>query len=215
MKKFVKNALTVGAVVLIGAGCSNAVDDNKVNQNVEKLEVKNTSVLGGEEKIVYLGDEKAQNEIVLLFDYSCPHCKSWMEETFPVLQEKLIDNGKAKFRTQSMVFLNETSLVLANFDQNVKEHYPELYFDVAVEVMHEAHNQSVENWGTEKYVEDKVEKFNLEKEKIIVDPSTDALSITRKYTKELEIESVPTIYVNGIKMKDAYDIEAITKAANK
>src|SRR5699024_7861693 len=57
------------------------------------------------ESIVYLGDEKIQNELLFVFDYSCIWCSRWIDEVFPHVKQ-LVDEGKIKFRTQSMVFLN-------------------------------------------------------------------------------------------------------------
>ena len=42
----------------------------------------------------------------------------------------------------------------------------------------------------------------------------DPISITRHYTKNLGVEFVPTLYINGIKVYNAFNLEEIEKIIN-
>ena len=42
----------------------------------------------------------------------------------------------------------------------------------------------------------------------------DPISLTRNYTKNLGVEFVPTLYINGIKVYDAFNLEEIEKILN-
>lgn len=164
-----------------------------------------TAAFGEEEAIVYLGNENAENEVLLAFDYSCPHCHRWIKEVFPEL-EPLIEKGTVKLRTQSMVYLNENSLRLSKLDQNLKKNQPNEYFNLFFKLMDD---ENIDNWGTDTYIEELVEEFHLNSEKLLSEPNIDVINITRAYTKNLEIEYVPTIFVNEKKVEDPFSIKEI------
>src|SRR5699024_881844 len=81
------------------------------------------------ESIVYLWDETVKNELLFVFDYSCIWCSRWIDEVFPHVKQ-FVDDGKIKFRTQSMVFLDAASLQLSELDQNLKQKEPDTYLAV-------------------------------------------------------------------------------------
>ncbi|MBM7541869.1 thioredoxin domain-containing protein [Amphibacillus cookii] len=165
-----------------------------------------------EQTLVYIGDEDADNELLFVFDYSCPWCKVWLEEVYPELEDEYIQEGTLKFRTQAMVYLNEASLLLSNFDQNLKNHLPDqyeaLFNQVVADVDFEQEKQT--DWGTTSYIETLIDDYQLDRELLLQEPEIDAISVTRKYTRELEIDGVPTVFVNGVRIDDLFDIDAIT-----
>ena len=148
-----------------------------------------------EETIVFLGNPEAENEMILLFDYVCPYCYQWMEEVFPFINEKWVESGKVMFRTQCLVLLSETSLQLSKIDQNLKDHYPELYYEVffANDDINE-----IDSW-----LED---IKNLDHRLIENEPRIDTLTLTRKYVRTYALESVPTVIVNGEDVDNPFDI---------
>ena len=42
----------------------------------------------------------------------------------------------------------------------------------------------------------------------------DPISLTRNYTKNFGVEAVPTLYINGMKLYNAFDLEEIEKVLN-
>ena len=165
------------------------------------------------ETIYYEGKETANNEILFVFDYACSWCKKWEAEVFPNLEE-LIGNGTVKYRTQSMVYLNDVSLLLANFDQNVKKYYSNKYSEINQKIMLDGNNH-VEDWGTSAYLEGIIYDYELDKDKVLGTPSQDSIGVTRSYTKALEIDSVPTVFVNGVQVNDPFDYNQIKSLLNK
>ena len=154
-----------------------------------------------EETLIYLGDGEAENEMIFLFDYSCPYCYEWMNEVFPIVYEKWIETGEMKFRTQSLVLLSELSLQLSKVDQNIRDHYPKLYFDLflANDDIH-----AIDDW-----LEDIMDfDATLLEQDLDVDP----LSVTRKYVRNFEVEYVPTVVINGEKIEDSFSIEMLEQA---
>jgi len=172
---------------------------------VEGTSVSTTDPIGDKDLLVYLGDEKAKNEILLVFDYSCPYCHQWTQEIYPAVDE-FITNGDVKFRTQSMVFLNETSLKLAELDQNLKRNYPGYYFDVFFTLMSSDMN---EDWATDTYLNHLITEYELNRDTLFKEPQFDAINVTRKYTKALEIDAVPAVFVNGNRVENPFSLEEI------
>ena len=180
------------------------------NRNAESSDIS-TDPIGDKDLLVYLGEENAANEILLVFDYSCPHCHRWIHEIFPAVKE-WIEEGNVKFRTQSMVYLNQNSLELSKLDQNIKRYYPEQYFDVFFTLIEDVDDP---NWATDHYIKEIINKNQLDNERVLVDPVLDVINVTRKYTRELDIESVPTIFVNGKKVQESFSIDEIQSYLKK
>ena len=161
---------------------------------------------------VKIGDANAENSFVLAFDYSCPWCHKWMEEVLPILQEKYLDSGKAYYVGQPLVLLNQSSLLLSHVDYYIEKNQPHQLYDVQLRMTKEAQN---ENWGSEEYAESILKDYGVdisieELEKNNPDP----ISLTRHYSKNLGVEFVPTLYVNSIKVYDAFNLEEIEKILN-
>lgn len=186
--------VVIGAAILLGISTT----------SVEKF---NTTPID-DQKTVYLGEESAKNEIFLAFDYSCPACKNWMGEVLPELEEKYIETGKAKFRMQSMVYLNDASLRLSQFDQNLIRYNKDSYYEIARRIMSDAQSQN-EAWGTEQYIKDIISEYDLEQETMLQDNEMDPINVTRKYTRGLGIESVPSVFVNGVKVESPFNVKEI------
>lgn len=179
--------------------------------NVKEDQTNDTNVVEGEKK-VYLGDEHAEKEVLLVFDYSCPYCTQWAEEILPTIEEDYIQSNKVKFRMQSMSLLNENSLRLSKFDQNLKEYYPKKYYDITLAIFKDApksKDESSNDYGSITYIEDLVKKYNLDESKMLNEPSIDVLSITRQYTKALNVEAVPSVFIDGVFVNNPFDMNEI------
>ncbi|WP_169837673.1 thioredoxin domain-containing protein [Salipaludibacillus agaradhaerens] len=154
---------------------------------------------------LFLGEEEAENEVIFVLDYACPYCKEWVEEIYGQLKDDYIDSGDVKFYILPQVFLSKESLALTEFTEKVAQRYPEQYFDVThkiYETFEDAH------WGSEAYIESLASEFDLnEWEEIELD--YDVIRRTRQVTRGLDVEVVPSIYVNGYKIEDMMDYEEI------
>lgn len=159
---------------------------------------------------VKLGEKKAENTILLVFDYSCPWCKKWMAEVLPVIKEKYINTGKAKYAGQPIVLLNETSLFMAHKDYSLEKEFPDKYYDLQLQFAKDA---EAENWGTEEYIQTTLIENGIEAdvEDLKTSDYPDPITVTRNYTKNYGVEFVPTLYINGIKLYDAFNLEEIDR----
>ena len=211
---YLKRIILLGlAIFLFLTGCqSNSSSSAKTNDNgkVEKyvytkynLEVENK---------VKLGNENAENTIVLAFDYSCPWCHKWMDEVLPVIQEKYLDTGKANYIGQPLVLLNQSSLLLSHMDYYMEKNQQEKLYDIQIRMVKDVKN---ENWGTEEYAQFLLREYgiNIGIEEL-EQHNPDPISLTRNYTKNFGVEAVPTLYINGIKLYNAFDLEEIEKVLN-
>ncbi|MFB1051887.1 DsbA family protein [Paraliobacillus sp. JSM ZJ581] len=197
---------SVFAIVVIVAAVLLGINTTSVDQ------VNTTPI--DDQKMVYLGEEDAANEIFLAFDYSCPACKNWMSEVLPELEQKYIETGEAKFRMQSMVYLNDASLRLSKFDQNLIHYNKEEYYEIARRIISDSQSQDGA-WGTEQYIKDIISEYGLDQETMLQDNEVDPINVTRKYTRGLEVESVPSVFVNGIKVDEPFSIKKIESLINE
>ncbi|MBU9720076.1 MULTISPECIES: DsbA family protein [Bacillaceae] len=154
---------------------------------------------------VYLGEESATNEVILVLDYMCPFCKDWLEEVFPKLKDDFIDQGKVKYFSIPQVYLSKQSLALTEFTQQVEETHPERYFELLNRIFAD---HTIEEWGSEEYIANVSQEMNLSGwEEVELD--YDVIRRTRQVTRGLDVDVVPSIYVNGRKVNDMMDYEEI------
>ncbi|WP_440895127.1 thioredoxin domain-containing protein [Amphibacillus sp. Q70] len=202
MKKYRFTILVIGLIVagIILIAILQASKDPRVN--MEPYD---------NQELVYLGDEEADNELLFLFDYACPWCTIWIDEIFPEIEANYIDTGELKFRTQAMVYVNDASLQLANFDQNVKQHAEDQYHQIFSHIVADANIEQDEqsNWGTETYLDELIESYQLDEAMMKEEPEIDSTHLSDVYTDELGVETVPAIYINGFKVEDPFDIDEI------
>jgi len=110
------------------------------------------------------------------------------------------------------VLLTQSSLLLSHVDYYMEKNKSDQLYDIQLRMVKESPN---ENWGTEDYVQNLLKEYGVnisieELEKNNPDP----ISLTRNYTKNLGVEFVPTLYINGIKVYDAFNLEEIEKILN-
>lgn len=196
----------VSSLVLFGCLENSEEDDadNDVKQEEDQVIYDTTGIL---ENKVFLGAEEAENEVIFVLDYKCPYCKEWYQDIYPLLKEEFIDDGEVKFFVQPQVFLSMESLLLTDFTQKVEVLYPEKYFDLIDRIIKDS---DLEHWGTEEHVHLLSEDLALSGwEEVELD--YDIISKTRQTTRGLEVDVVPTIYVNGRKVIDSNDFAEISR----
>ncbi|UTR13235.1 DsbA family protein [Salipaludibacillus sp. LMS25] len=154
---------------------------------------------------IFLGEEQAENEVIFVLDYACPYCKDWVEDIYGQLKADYIDSGDVKFYILPQVYLSKESLALTEFTEKVAQRYPEHYFNVTTKIYDTFEE---DNWGSEAYIESLAGEFDLnEWEEVELD--YDVIRRTRQVTRGLDVEVVPSIYVNGYKVEDMMDYEEI------
>lgn len=168
----------------------------------------NKTYFSKQESLVYLGDDQADDEILFIFDYSCSWCHLWMDEIYPSIDE-LITEKDMKFRTQSIAIIDNNSLELSKFDQNIKEHYPELYFEIFNQIMADGQDDGYEELLKDGYIAKIIDTFELDEDLLLADPRLDMVDLTNNYVEQLNLESVPTLVINGNIVRDPFDLDYI------
>src|SRR5699024_10500733 len=124
------------------------------------------------QELIYLGNEDTDNELLFMFDYACPWCAVWVDEILPELESDYIDTGDLKLRTQAMVYVNDASLRLANFDQNIKQHAPDQYHQIYKQIITDTpfYQDGQSNWAIEEYIKDWIESYQHDEADMFSDP---------------------------------------------
>jgi len=166
---------------------------------------------------LFLGNPEAEHTIFLAFDYACPWCKKWMLEVLPQLKETLIQDGTAKYIAQPVTLLNKYSLIMAEADYVIEKNIPEHYYNLQLVLAKFLNEDKHSNLGKEEqHIQSELEGLGYnfsELSKITKIP--DYLEITRQFTKKFNVQYVPTVYVDGIKISDSFNIEEIKGIINK
>lgn len=193
MKRFL--FLFVGLIVILAAcSPSEAVDSTKVyTYTVYELPLEDKVALG-----------EGEHEIVFVFDYSCPWCKKWMEEVLPEIEERWLETGEATFKGQPLVLLNEQSQLLANVDYNVERLIPDRYYEVQRAI---GLDSGSDGFGTEAYARELAAEFNLDADELLENHVDIGIQNSRLFTRDFGVKYVPTVYVDGIQLVDAFSLE--------
>lgn len=136
-----------------------------------------------------------------------------MNEILPEIETKWVETGDAVYKGQPLVLLNEQSQFLANVDYNVEQVAPDLYYEIQRHIGHDA--GEADDFGTEAYIRKLAAGYSLDADRLLKKSGTDSgIQNARLYTRDLGVEYVPTVYVDGIKVLDAFDIEEIERVLN-
>ncbi|WP_114167003.1 thioredoxin domain-containing protein [Exiguobacterium sp. TNDT2] len=187
--------LLVGLIfVLAACDRSEAVDATKLHTYTKyELPLEDKVALG-----------EGEHEIVFVFDYSCPWCKKWMEEVLPEIEERWLETGDATFKGQPLVLLNEQSQLLANVDYNVERLIPDRYYEVQRAI---GLDSGSDGFGTETYARELAAQFNLNVDELLEGHVDIGIQNSRLFTRDFGVAYVPTVYVDGIRLVDAFSLE--------
>lgn len=161
-----------------------------------------------------VGDKDAPVKLVEFFDFKCPHCAVFAQQVYPKIKKDFIDTGKANMTFINKPFLAPDSITAASVGEAVFKQKPDAfltYYDAVLE------NQGdmQENWATEKFliglIEENVEGIDLDQLKKDIDSDSVKDEVERDREMSAQVESTPTILVNGKKVE--LDYEASIKPA--
>lgn len=154
------------------------------------------------------GDKNAPVKIIEFGDYKCPICKDFNEIVYPVIQKELVDTGKAKFYFVNFPFINTDSTRSAQFAETV---YKELGSDKYWKFHHLLYKNQpkdeYEDYFTESVLKDTLAKVANDKDvKKVVKAFQNkeykkAMSKDESLVKDLNIQSTPTLFINGKQFK--------------
>lgn len=155
-----------------------------------------------------VGDPDAPVTIIEYASMTCPHCRAWHKEVYPVITEKYIDTGIAKLYFREFPFdpAAAAAFMLANCAGEDK------YFSM-IDVLFEKQS----TWSRGKVVDEllkisKLAGFTQEsfsaclKNQELLD---NVLAIQKKAAEDYGVDATPTFFINGTKYSGSMSAEAM------
>ncbi|MFP7169935.1 DsbA family protein [Terribacillus sp. 7520-G] len=148
----------------------------------------------------FLGDENAPVKIIEFGDYKCIHCQEFHDNNFPVIDQELIETGKASFYFMNMPIINADSEKGARFSEAV---YQVLGDDGFWKFHDVLFAEDLNTSFTDDFLMDKLREVVSDEEaeevlQVYQDNGTDdAVSTDTELADELGVTGTPTIFVNG------------------
>ncbi|ARB77033.1 MULTISPECIES: thioredoxin domain-containing protein [Staphylococcus] len=162
--------------------------------------------------------------IVEYGDYKCPYCKKVETQVMPTIKKKYIDTGKADYQFINMAFLGKDSIIGARAGHAVNAIAPQAYLDFQQKIYAAQEKNDDKEWITPKLIDKQIDQLNIsqqQKHKIKADykqensQSWKAADKDKQLYKKHHISKAPTVFINGKKVKDPYDIKSWEQQLDK
>ncbi|MBT2736668.1 thioredoxin domain-containing protein [Bacillus sp. ISL-7] len=159
----------------------------------------------------FKGKESASVSIIEFGDYKCPNCKNFAKDVVPIIQQELVDTGKAKFYFMNDSFINVDSTRSAKFAESVLQELGNETFwkfhDLLFEKQPEDTKYEKIDLFTEDFLVDTLKEVASDSDvdkvvKNFQDKKSDkAWDKDMDYAVKLGVTGTPTIFVNGEKFE--------------
>jgi len=162
------------------------------------------------------GQDDAKITIIAYESLTCSHCADFHNNIYPLLKEEFIDTGLVKIEFRhfplDIIALNASKISQCKQDQSL-EIMMSLYSDQQAWIKGKTIEEANEN--LEKFVQNK--NFNLNFEKCISDKKIEDFVLNDRIegTKKFEINSTPTIIINGKKFEKTLNYKNLKKSLEK
>ena len=162
------------------------------------------------------GQDDAKITIIAYESLTCSHCADFHNNIYPLLKKEFIDPGLVKIEFRhfplDIVALNASKISQCKQDQSL-EIMMSLYSDQQAWIKGKTIEEANEN--LKKFVKNK--NFTLDFEKCISDKKIEdfVLSDRIEGTKKFEINSTPTIIINGKKFEKTLNYKNLKKSLEK
>ena len=172
--------------------------------------------VNAENNRIVSGQDDAKITIIAYESLTCSHCADFHNNIYPLLKKEFIDTGLVKIEFRhfplDIVALNASKISQCKQDQSL-EIMMSLYSDQQAWIKGKTIEEANEN--LEKFVANK--NFNLDFEKCISDKKIEdfVLSDRIEGTKKFEINSTPTIIINGKKFEKTLNYKNLKKSLEK
>jgi protein-disulfide isomerase len=161
-----------------------------------------------------IGSKEAKITIIEYASLSCSHCASFHKNNFDLIEEKLIKTGKVKFIYRDfplnfpalVASISASCLYQQNQDNQQYHRYIKSLF------------VTQENWALSKDFENQIKKIsalyglkNKNLQKCLKDEGLKKKIIQSRVdgSKEMKVNSTPTIFINGVMLNGAVDFKKI------
>ncbi|MCG7338130.1 DsbA family protein [Staphylococcus sp. ACRSN] len=168
-------------------------------------------------------DKDGKIRIIEYGDFKCPYCKKVENKVMPKLKHEYIDKGKVNYQFVNMAFLGKDSIIGSRAGHAVQRLAPNSYLTFQ-KLMFKQQPDNEKPWITTKLVDKQIDQLDIStntKTKIKNDykkensESWKAAKKDRKQYKENHIDTAPTVFINGKKVKDPYKYSNYKKLLNE
>ena len=162
------------------------------------------------------GQDDAKITIIAYESLTCSHCADFHNNIYPLLKKEFIDTGLVKIEFRhfplDIIALNASKISQCKQDQSL-EIMMSLYSDQQAWIKGKTIEEANEN--LKKFVKNK--NFTLDFERCINDKKIEdfVLSDRIEGTKKFEINSTPTIIINGKKFEKTLNYKNLKKSLEK
>ncbi|MBT2719960.1 thioredoxin domain-containing protein [Bacillus sp. ISL-46] len=175
----------------------------------------------------FKGKESAPVSIIEFGDYKCPNCKNFAKDVVPIIQQELVDTGKAKFYFMNDSFINVDSTRSAKFAESVLQELGNETFwkfhDLLFEKQPEDTKYEKIDLFTEDFLVDTLKEVasGSDVDKVVKNfqakKSDNAWNKDMDYAEKLGVTGTPTIFVNGEKFdgQTIDDLKDMVEKASK
>ncbi|WLD94200.1 thioredoxin domain-containing protein [Alkalihalobacillus sp. AL-G] len=163
-----------------------------------------------------IGEEDAPVKILEFADFKCPGCAHFAAEIYPQIQKDFIDTGKVEMFMVNKPFVGPDSTTAAIVGEAVLAQDEQAYWEY-YELVFSNQGKEQEQWATEEFliglIDENIEGINIEQLKSDIDAGKFEDEIKEDITMSNEVQSTPTIVINGKQIQDPFDYEGTIKPA--
>lgn len=192
MKKTILIISMMMVLIIIMSACSNN------NKEKQPPKTKNGKIL-----------------IVEYGDFKCPYCKKVEKDVMPTIKKDYIDTNKVEYQFINAGFLGKDSIVGSRAGNAVQKVAPNEYLTFQRNVFANQKDED-KKWLTEQFLDKEIDKLDIttqQKTDIKKQYKTKNSEAWKKaeeqkeLTEDNNIDTVPTVFINGKKVKDPYKVE--------
>ncbi|WP_285491124.1 DsbA family protein [Staphylococcus haemolyticus] len=161
---------------------------------------------------------KTKNGKILIVEYGdfkCPYCKKVEKNVMPTIKKDYIDTNKVEYQFINAGFLGKDSIVGSRAGNAVQKVAPNEYLTFQRNVFENQKNED-KKWLTEQFLDKEIDKLDIttqQKSDIKKQYKTKNSEAWKKaeeqkeLTEDNNIDTVPTVFINGKKVKYPYKVE--------
>ncbi|OHP60212.1 protein-disulfide isomerase [Staphylococcus sp. HMSC061F10] len=161
---------------------------------------------------------KTKNGKILIVengDFKCPYCKKVEKNVMPTIKKDYIDTNKVEYQFINAGFLGKDSIVGSRAGNAVQKVAPNEYLTFQRNVLSNQKDED-KKWLTEQFLDNEIDKLDITTQqksdikKQYKTKNSDAWKKAeeqKKMTEDNNIDTVPTVFINGKKVKDPYEVE--------
>ncbi|WP_180554502.1 DsbA family protein [Staphylococcus haemolyticus] len=161
---------------------------------------------------------KTENGKILIVEYGdfkCPYCKKVEKNVMPTIKKDYIDTNKVEYQFINAGFLGKDSIVGSRAGNAVQKVAPNEYLTFQRNVFANQKDED-KKWLTKQFLDKEIDKLDIttqQKTDIKKQYKTKNSEAWKKaeeqkeLTEDNNIDTVPTVFINGKKVEDPYKVE--------